>query len=701
MKKIASLFLLLLTTFVQAVAQYGAITGTVLDEKKEPIIGAIVRVYEAGVQKGAAVTDVDGEYDIKPLNPGKYDMVVSYIGYIEQKVTNVILSPDKTTQVNFNLTASGRSLQEVVVTGYKVPLIDRYSPGTTTTITSEQIEKMPSRSTSSVVSTSAGVYQKNYSEDLSVQGSRTDGTQYIVDGVRVVSPDRGHNRKYERKEKYKNVTADNTYNAKPLMPANTQNESYTNVRENNFMNVDANPLSTMSVDVDRASYSNVRRYINAGQMPPSDAIRIEEMVNYFDYDYPQPEGDKPIAIVTELTECPWNNEHKLLHIGMQAASVNLDNLPPSNLVFLVDVSGSMSAENKLPLVKTALKMLASQLRPEDKISIVTYAGAAGLALPPTTGNNKTAIYEALNRLEAGGSTAGGAGIQLAYNIAAQNYVHNGNNRVILATDGDFNVGVSSEGGLESLITEQRKKGIYLTCLGFGMGNYKDSKMEVLADKGNGNYSYIDNEMEAKKTLVKEFTSTIFTVAKDVKAQIEFNPAYVQSYRLVGYENRVLNEEDFKDDKKDAGDMGSGHSVTIMYEIIPVGSESRRGTTPLKYRQGYPNVIEDLPAYSNELATIKFRYKQPNANTSKEITHIINNETRSMEGAGNNAGFATAVAMFGMLLKHSEYSGTANYNKVLQLARRHMGIDKDGYRNEFVQLVKKVNRNDDRVSWKEE
>lgn len=687
MKKALNLLFLLLCISAQALAQTGAITGRVTDEKKEPIVGAVIRVMEGGHQKGGASTDVDGIYIIKPLSPGRYDVVVSYIGYKEKNITGVIVSPDKTTTVNAQLEV-GSKLQEVVVTSYKVPLIDKYSPGSTTTITSEQIEKMPTRSTNGVVSTTSRKNRR--SEDLNISGARASEQQYIIDGVQV----RGSG-----KRKY----ADNTYNAKPVMvKAAPVNESYKKDPENDFMTVKANPLSTMSVDVDRASYANVRRFINDGQLPPPDAVRVEEMINYFEYNYPQPTDDKPLSINTELTDCPWQKEHKLLHIGMQAITVNTEDLPPSNLVFLVDVSGSMATYNKLPLVKSALKMLTAQLRPQDKISIVVYAGSAGLVLPATYGNQKKTIYNALDRLEAGGSTAGGAGIKLAYNVAMENYIHGGNNRVIIATDGDFNVGVSGDNELEELIVKERQKGIALTCLGFGMGNYKDSKMEVLTDKGNGNYSYIDNEEEAQKTLVKEFGGTVFTVAKDVKAQIEFNPEYVQAYRLVGYENRLLNEEDFKDDKKDAGDMGSGHTVTIIYEIIPAGTSSKlvRGTTPLKYQQkrNYPSVLDQTNG--GELATIKFRYKQPNGNKSKEMTHIISDETTDLQYASEDSRLSTSVAMFGMLLKNSEYKGSSSYNKVLALAKNSMGHDKEGYRAEFIQLVKKVNRNDV-VSWNEE
>jgi len=476
----------------------------------------------------------------------------------------------------------------------------------------------------------------------------------------------------------------------PPPPAyyNPSTESYKKDPENDFMNVKANPLSTMSVDVDRASYSNVRRFLNRGQMPPADAVRVEELINYFDYDYAQPAGSAPIAIHTELTDCPWQKDHKLLRVGMQARKVKTDNLPASNLVFLVDISGSMNEPDKLPLLVAGMKLLVQNLRAIDKVAIVTYAGAAGLVLPPTHGDNKQAILDALDKLQAGGSTAGGAGIQLAYKVAQENFIKGGNNRVLLATDGDFNVGVSNENDLERLIEQKRGTGIFLTCLGFGTGNYKDSKMELLADKGNGNYSYIDNIQEAQKTLVSEFGGTLFTIAKDVKAQIEFNPGKVQAYRLVGYENRLLNEEDFKDDKKDAGDMGSGHTVTIIYEIIPVGVRSAyvRETNDLKYQH------TGNESYSEDLATIKFRYKQPDGDKSKEIVHTIADRTTRLANASENTRFAASVAMMGMLLKESKYKGTSRYDDVIAMAEAARSFDKEGYRAEFVRLARAAKAN---------
>lgn len=491
---------------------------------------------------------------------------------------------------------------------------------------------------------------------------------------------------YERiskKSMASGVAAYSTGYAMEAPPVVHNTEGYATINENVFHQPLNEPLSTFSIDVDAASYSNMRRFLNQGQMPPVDAVRIEEMVNYFDYEYPQPKGDEPFSINTEVSYAPWNPKHYLVHIGLQGKIISTDNLPPSNLVFLIDVSGSMSDANKLPLLKSSFKLLTEQLRPVDKISIVVYAGAAGLVLPPTSGSDKQAIMAAFDQLQAGGSTAGGAGIQLAYKTALENFVEGGNNRVILATDGDFNVGESSDAGMERLIEQKRNDGVFLTVLGFGMGNYKDSKMEILADKGNGNYAYIDNILEAKKVLVNEFGGTLFTIAKDVKIQVEFNPAKVQAYRLIGYENRLLNKEDFNDDKKDAGELGSGHTVTALYEIIPVGvTSSFMPVDPLKYQQNKP-----LPeaAATNELMTVKLRYKQPEGDTSKLIVNTV--VDKAVAKPSENYQWSAAVAGFGMLLRNSEFKGDMSYQKVLSLASESKGVDNNGYRIEFINLVK--------------
>ena len=463
-------------------------------------------------------------------------------------------------------------------------------------------------------------------------------------------------------------------------------EGYDNINENRFLKVKDNPLSTFSIDVDAASYSNVRRFLNQGQLPPAGAVRIEEMINYFHYQYPQPTGNDPFSINTEISDTPWNKDHKLVLIGLQGEKISTDNLPASNLVFLIDVSGSMSSANKLPLVKASMKMLVDQLRAQDKVSMVVYAGAAGLVLPPTSGSEKIKIKEAIDKLESGGSTAGGAGIKLAYKTAKELLVNNGNNRVILCTDGDFNVGESSDDAMERLIEEERKSGVFLTVLGYGMGNYQDAKMQKLADKGNGNHAYIDGISEAKKVLVNEFGGTLFTIAKDVKLQVEFNPAKVQGYRLIGYENRMLAKEDFNDDKKDAGELGSGHTVTAIYEVIPVGikSEFLKGVDSLKYQKNMEPLSRS--SYTDEILTVKFRYKKPDGAISKLIEHPVKDQQIPIAGTSDNFRFAVAVAEFGMLLRNSAFKSTSSYDNVLNLARKAKGSDEEGYRSEFVRLA---------------
>lgn len=462
-------------------------------------------------------------------------------------------------------------------------------------------------------------------------------------------------------------------------------EEYDAINENIFHGALQNPLSTFSIDVDAASYSNIRRFIQLGQKPPKDAVRIEEMVNYFDYDYKQPIGEDPFSIYTEISAAPWNKKHKLVHIGLQGKNIPKENLPPSNLVFLIDVSGSMSDENKLPLLKASFKLLVEQLREQDRVSIVVYAGAAGVVLPSTSGAEKKKIIESLENLQAGGSTAGGEGIKLAYKIAKENLKKEGNNRVILATDGDFNVGESSNAAMERLVEEKRNDGIFLTTLGFGMGNYKDSKMEILADKGNGNYMYIDSILEAQKALVNEFGGTLFTIAKDVKLQIEFNPAKVKAYRLIGYENRVLKNEDFNNDKKDAGELGSGHTVTALYEIVPVGVESEfYKIDELKYQTAKVNL---KTSESNEIMTVKFRYKKPDGDVSKLIVHTMMDKQIELEETSDDFRWSAAVAAFGMILRESEYAKGFSVNDVEMLAKGARGKDKDGYRSEFINMLK--------------
>jgi Ca-activated chloride channel family protein len=464
-------------------------------------------------------------------------------------------------------------------------------------------------------------------------------------------------------------------------PPNT--ESYARIEENRFRQAASDPLSTFSIDVDRASYANVRRFVNEGMRPPVDAVRIEELINYFPYSDPTPVGDAPLAIRAEVSAAPWQPLHRLVRIGLKARSVDLLEAPASNLVFLLDVSGSMASPDKLPLLKTAFRMLVGQMRPQDRVAIVVYAGAAGLVLPSTPGNEKDRILSAIEGLDAGGSTAGGAGIRLAYKVAQENHIRGGNNRVILATDGDFNVGASSDADMIRLIEEKRDQGTFLTVLGFGTGNLKDSKMEQIADHGNGNFSYIDNALEAKKVLVSEMGGTLLTVAKDVKIQVEFNPTKVAAYRLIGYENRLLADEDFNDDRKDAGEVGSGHTVTALYEVIPVGVETPvkvADLDPLRYQEsGVRSDATDSP----ELLFVKLRYKEPDGETSELMQLAVLDEERN---ASEDFRFASAVAAWGMLLRDSEFCSDFTLGEVVHLARESLGSDQEGYRREFLRLV---------------
>lgn len=459
------------------------------------------------------------------------------------------------------------------------------------------------------------------------------------------------------------------------------------IYENPFRAVSHSPLSTFSIDVDAASYSNVRGYLDRGSTPPPSVVRIEELVNYFSYDYPEPAGEHSFAFNTEVADCPWNPSHRLVRVALQGKHVHAAELPPANLVFLIDVSGSMGDPDKLPLLKSAFQSLIDQLRPQDHVAIVAYAGMAGLVLRSTPGSDKDAIRAAIDKLESGGSTAGGAGIDLAYKMAARHFDPRGNNRVILATDGDFNVGVSSESELVRLIEKKRGEGIFLSVLGFGADNYQDGKMEGLADNGNGNYYFIDNEREGARVLAGELSGTLYTIAKDVKLQIAFNPDRVKAYRLIGYENRVLAARDFDNDAKDAGELGAGHSVTAFYEIVPVGAEVGY---PIDQSKGEDYRLGDerpIAFASNDLMGARLRYKEPNATSSRLIEHLVTDERGSIGSASGEFRFAAAVAEWGLLLRGSGYRGSASYDQVLALARNSLGSDPDGYRAEFVRLVK--------------
>jgi Ca-activated chloride channel family protein len=461
-------------------------------------------------------------------------------------------------------------------------------------------------------------------------------------------------------------------------------EEYNRIIENPFLEVRQNPLSTFSIDVDKASYSNVRRFLTGGQLPPPDAVRIEEMINYFQYNYAQPQDEQPFSIGMETSACPWNMDHLLVRIGLQGKSPDYEHLKPSNLVFLIDVSGSMDESSKLPLVKQSLELMLKHLQASDRVALVVYAGAAGLVLPSTPLNESDKIRAAIKRLSAGGSTAGGEGLELAYSVAKENYLSGGNNRVILCTDGDFNVGVSSTSELVRFIGKQRKEDIYLTICGFGMGNLKDGRLEEISRAGNGNYFYIDREKEAEKVFGRELMANLFTIARDVKIQIEFNPEKIDAYRLIGYENRMLNKEDFNDDTKDAGELGAGHTVTALYELVPHGKNYKRmSVDSLKYQTS----ISSRKPTTHELLTIKLRYKPLDDNTSKLVTGTVDEED-IITSPSVDFRFAAGVAEFGMLLRQSEYKGDATFQSAQALVKSSLKADGDEEeKEELVELIR--------------
>jgi len=464
-------------------------------------------------------------------------------------------------------------------------------------------------------------------------------------------------------------------------------EAYDFISDNAFVRVTQDPLATFSIDVDTASYANIRRFLSMNQLPPKDSVRIEEMINYFSYDYTSPTGRNPIAAYTEVAAAPWNPQHRLVRIGIKGKDVDVAKRPPSNLVFLVDVSGSMATPEKLPMLKSAMKLMVERLGEGDHVAIVTYAGASGVHLRSTSGDKKEVINSAIDSLNSGGSTNGGAGILLAYETATANFIRGGTNRVILATDGDFNVGITNQGDLIRLIEEKAKSGVFLSVLGFGMGNYKDSTLEKLADKGNGNYAYIDTMNEARKVLVEEMTGTLLTIAKDVKIQVEFNPAEVNAYRLIGYENRALQHQDFNDDKKDAGDMGAGQTVTALFEVVPRGVEvAISAVDQLKYQE---RVLDTRRAANGEILNVRIRYKDPDGNTSQLMETPVIDRRTAFNNASTDFRFAAAVASFGMVLRDSAHKGQSTMDSVIEIAEKSRGADKSGYRDEFVQLVRKA------------
>ena len=703
--KLISSAIAMLICFV-TMAQQRTITGTVTNENSIALPGVNVYIQKT---KTAATTDFDGKYSIQAQ---KGDILVfSYVGMNTQTVT-----VQDSNIINITLKESGNQLQEVVTVGYGT------SKSRKKMVKESRMMAQGKVSSLQISSNSQYTPAPNVSMPASESAAPKNEPMYIVDGVPIkadqmakINPNDIDDVKVLKDESaasiygskaangaviiatkkglYKNLSEQeldkklNIIRSNPTLP--TQ-EDYDTFVENAFESPKTAPLSTFSIDVDNASYTNIRRFLNSGQEVPKDAVRVEEMVNFFKYNYPQPKSEHPFSINTEYSDSPWNSQNKILKIGLQGKNIPTNDLPSSNLVFLIDVSDSMEDMNKLPLLKQSMKILVNELRPTDKVSIVVYAGAAGMVLPPTSGNEKKTIMKALDQLEAGGSTAGGAGIELAYKIATENFIKGGNNRVILATDGDFNVGSSSNSDMEKLIEEKRKTGVFLTCLGYGMGNYKDSKMEILADKGNGNYAYIDNIQEANRFLGKEFKGSIFAIAKDVKIQIEFNPKQVQAYRLIGYENRKLRPEDFKNDAIDAGELGSNHTVTALYEIIPAGVKSdflNVQPDDLKYTK----IETNSNNYSGELATIKFRYKKPDGDKSIEMVQIINTKSVSLDQASDDFKFSTAVAWFGLKLRDSKLITDKSSESIAELAQQGMSFDKGGYKAEFIRLVETSER----------
>ncbi len=669
-------------------AQEKTITGKVSDDSGPlPGVSVIIKNSTQGTQ-----TDFDGMYSIKAKVGDK--LVFSFVGMRTQEV-----KIKTSNTINITLKSDHNMLEEVVVVGYAA---SARKASITASVSSISKIETKLKGKASGVQILSKTDHGNSNKKVIIRGMASVSKQkqplYILDGL-PVDP----NSKKFRKLKpnsiktvnvLKDASASSIYGnraANGVVIISTQNnqyqsEAYKEIKENEFKHVAFSPLSTFSIDVDKAAYSNVRRYINNGQKVPKDAIKLEEMINYFEYDYKQPTDKHPFSIHTEVANSPWDNSSKIVKIGLQGKNIVSNDIPPSNLVFLIDVSGSMNSTNKLPMLKSAFKLLVNQLRNEDKVSIVVYAGAAGVVLNATSGDNKNKILSALDKLKAGGSTAGGQGIELAYQIAKKNFMKDGNNRIVLATDGDFNVGASSDKAMEELIIEKRKSGIFLTVLGFGMGNYKDSKLETLADKGNGNHAYIDTMQEANRVLGTEFSGTMFTIAKDVKIQVEFNPTFVEAYRLIGYENRMLEDKDFKDDTKDAGELGSNHSVTALYEVIPKGIKSKflQDIDGLKYTTN-----STKESFDNELLTVKFRYKEPKGTKSIELVHVMKNDPINFMQSSTDFKFATAVAMFGMKLRNSKHVEDVTYNDILEIADTSRGKDTYGYRAEFTRLVKMV------------
>ena len=675
--------------------QVGKIEGRVRDQAGAPIANAQVTIV--GTAFGA-LTNKAGYYFFNSVPAGTITIRVAFVGYKSVEVPGIRIWTGQTVTQDIQLEPTSVQLDEITVVGGARPLVPRDEVTTRQRSDRSTTTALPSDNLNEIMVLQPGVTATPGGAALSPRGGRTDQSTTYVNGVPVTPGYRGtgfiSSNGFDQSAVTTGAASAEFGNAQSgivTIQGNYANnpgeyrhphydprsgEQYAWIRDNGFLGARDNPLSTFSIDVDAASYSNMRRFLSMGQAPPGDAVRIEELINYFDYDYSAPRTGEPFSVATETMAAPWNPQHRLVLVGLKGRTLEGREQPPSNLVFLIDVSGSMADPNKLPLVQAAFRLLVPQLRERDRVAIVVYAGSAGLVLPSTPGSERETILQAIDQLTAGGSTAGGAGIQLAYRIAKENFIRGGNNRVILATDGDFNVGVSSDAELVRLIEEKRRDGTFLTVLGFGTGNLQDAKMEQLADKGNGQYAYIDNLHEARKVFVQEMRSTLFTIAKDVKIQVEFNPALVSSYRLIGYENRILAAEDFNNDIKDAGELGAGHSVTALYEIVPPGA----GVDDLRYQ---PTAESPVAQHTDELLTVKLRYKEPDGDTSQLITHRLRAQDSNASG---NIRFASAVAAFGMILRNSEHRGTATPEMVVRLARHAGGDDEFGYREEFIRLV---------------
>lgn len=654
----------------------GSLQGKVTEHDTQEALPFASVIVKSGDQVvGSAQTDFDGLYRIEPLPPGAYDVYCYFTGFADTVVKGVRIEPERPAVLNIPMRLGTEILQQVEVV-YEARLFDG-TKSKQRTVTSEDIVNMATRDISGIAAPSRGVYQFDEGQNNYIRGARDQTSVYFIDGVKV----RGSAQlpQAAAASEVPELELEDASNRR----AQVENEEYDSMQENPFEAVLSTPFSTFSIDVDGGAYTNTRRFLQSGYLPPKDAVRIEEFINYFHFSYPNPEGPHPFGFHSEISSCPWNENHQLLKVGIQGLKMEHQDLPPSNLVFLMDVSGSMNEPDKLPLLKASFLLLLEQLRPEDRVAIVVYAGAAGLVLPSTLCSEKERIIAAVDALQAGGSTAGGAGIELAYEVAQKQHKEGMNSRVILATDGDFNVGVSSQEALNQLIEKKRESGIFLSVLGFGTGNYKDARMEQLANHGNGNYSYIDQLMEAKKVLVEEMGGTLFTIAKDVKIQLEFNPAKVMAYRLIGFENRKLNKEDFEDDRKDAGELGAGHRVTALYELIPRTDLEKAPSAESKYQTlGFSEVALS----SNEVGMLRFRYKAPDGDESQLIEVALEQNSQAFSAASEDFRFAAAVAGFGMLLKESEYAGNLSYKKVIRMAKEARGEDELGYRAEFIRLV---------------